>query len=88
MEIKRTNGKDNPILARIIMGMNMRGSKIKIFFNRKNAIGIKAHKMDCQEIAMFLLGVFKEVYNNSEKDKVFVDAVKEILTEYLKECKK
>ena len=90
LDIKRTNNDKNYVLANIMKGFYMRGAKLNIKYNGGKHISTKLRKCDYEEFSMFLLGMFKEAYEATDKSEVYNKAIKEVLTNYLKdiECKK
>jgi hypothetical protein len=71
-------------------GFYTRGTKLSIKYKGGEQILTKLRKCDYEEFSMFLLGMFKEAYESTDKGVIYTKAVKEILTNYLKdmECKK
>lgn len=90
IEIKRTNDNKNYILTNIMRGFYTRGTKLSVQYKRGQHISIKLKRCDYEEFSMFLLGLFKEAYESTDKGEIYTKAIKEILTNYLKdiECKK
>lgn len=90
IQIKRTDNEKNHVLTSIMQGFYIRGTKLCIKYTGKQHISTKLRKCDYEEFSMFLLGLFKEAYESTNKGEIYTKAVKEILTNYLKdiECKK
>ncbi len=90
IEIKRTDDSKNYVLGNIMRGFYTRGAKLSIKYRGGQKILTKLRKCDYEEFSMFLLGMFKEAYEYTDKGEIYTKAVKEILTNYLKdmECKK
>lgn len=85
IEIKRTGHKTNHILHAIIAGFYTRGSKVTIKYTGKDRILTKLRKCDYEEFSFFLLGLFKEAYECTDKSEIYTKAVTETLRNYLKE---
>lgn len=85
IEIKRTDCKSNYVLGNIISGFFVRNSKVTIKYKGGNKILTKLRKCDQEEFSMFLLGMFKEAYETTDKGVIYKKAVKEILENYLKD---
>lgn len=85
---KHTNQEKNKILPRILRGMKDRGSKVKVYYTGGNCVKTKLRKCDFEELSVFLLGTFLEVYNATDKNKLYKDAILEVLDMLVKECKK
>ena len=90
LEIKRTNSEKNYVLTNIVKELRTRDAKINIKYNSKDHVGVKLRECDYEDFSIFLLGMFKEAYEASDKSKMFKLAIKEILSGYLEdvECKK
>lgn len=83
--IRRTNRKENKILTDICEMLHIKGSKLTIKYRGGNHIATKLKGVDAEELSMFLLGLFKEAYDVTNKNKVFTSAVKSILTDYIED---
>lgn len=83
--VRRTNRNENKVLTDICSMLHIKRGKISIKFRGGNCIATKLRGVDAEELSMFLLGLFKEAYDVTNKNKVFTSAVKSILTEYLED---
>ena len=83
--VRRTNRKENKVLTDICGMLHIKRGKISIKFRGGNCIATKLRGVDAEELSMFLLGLFKEAYDVTNKNKLFTSAVKSILTEYLED---
>lgn len=84
-EIEHTNYDKNFVMTRVVQGLNLTGGRINVAYTGKNFVKIKLHHCDYETMAMFALGVFKESYMKTDKNKLFKAAVKEVLEKYLKD---
>lgn len=84
-EIQHTNYDKNFVMTRVVQGLELTGSKIEVAYTGKNFVRIKLHRCDYETLCMFALGLFKEGYLKTNKNKLFNDAVKEVLEKYLKD---
>lgn len=83
--VRRTNRKENKVLTDICEMLYFKRGKITIKFRGGHCIATKLRGVDAEELSMFLLGLFKEAYDVTNKNKVFTSAVKSILTEYIED---
>ena len=83
--VRRTNRKENKVLTDICEMLHIKRAKLTIKFRGGNCIATKLRGVDAEELSMFLLGLFKEAYDVTNKNKVFTSAVKSILTEYIED---
>lgn len=90
IEVKRTNDTKNYVLTNVMRGFYARGTKVTVQYKGGQHITTKLKKCDYEEFSMFLLGLFKEAYESTDKGEIYNKAIEEILTNYLKdvECKK
>ena len=84
-EVERTNYDKNFVMTRVIQGLKLSEGRIKIAYTGKNFIKVKLRHCDYETLCMFALGLFKEGYMKTDKNKLFNDAVKEVLEKYLKD---
>lgn len=83
--IRRTNRKTNAVLTDICEMLHIKGSKLTIKYRGGNHVATKLKGVDAEELSMFLLGLFKEAYDVTNKNKVFTSAIKSILTDYIED---
>ena len=83
--VRKANRKTNKVLTDICEMLHIKGSKFTIKYRGGNYISTKLRGVDAEELSMFLLGLFKEAYDVTNKNKVFTSAVKDILTEYIED---
>lgn len=84
-EVERTNYNKNFVMTRVVQGLNLTGGKINVAYTGKNFVKVKLHHCDYETLCMFALGLFKEGYMKTDKNKIFNNAVKEVLEKYLKD---
>ena len=83
--IRRTDKKQNRILTDVCEMLHLKRAKLSIKYRGRNYISTKLRGVDAEELSMFLLGLFKEAYDVTNKNKVFTAAVRDILAGYLKD---
>lgn len=83
--IRRTDKKTNRVLTDICEMLHFKHAKLTIKYRGRNYISTKLRGVDPEELSMFLLGLFKEAYDVTNKNKVFTAAVRDILAGYLKD---
>ncbi len=77
------NKNNNIYLGTLLPQLYDRGSKVKIKFPCRGRLEITTKRCDPEELSFMLIGLLKETYNSTDKNKVFLDAMKEACKSFI-----
>ena len=82
-KVTHVNKENNIYLGMLLPQLYERGSKVKIKFPSRGRLEINTKRCDPEELSFMLLGLLKETYNSTNKNKVYLEAVKEAFKSFI-----